>query len=287
MVFQSATEAIIITDAKNQIIEVNPAFEKISGYSEIEVLGENPSIMASGRHDQNFYQDMWASISATGKWQGEVWDRKPSGEVYPKALSITSFQNGNANSLNYLGVFSDITLKIEASEKLANLAFFDPLTGLGNRALCDQELMSRLKFSQRNKTGLAVLFLDLDGFKSVNDSMGHKMGDEVLVLVADKFKETVRESDFVCRHGGDEFLIILSGLATPDDVSKVSTNLLAIFDKPIQLSSGEEARLNTSIGISLSPGDSISPDELIRYADLAMYEAKNAGKGRFYFFKGG
>ncbi|MDX2469350.1 MAG: EAL domain-containing protein [SAR324 cluster bacterium] len=283
-IYAKSSEAILVTDHNNIVIEVNPSFEKISGYSKEEVLGKTPSAMSSGRHDESFYKTMWKTIHKKGYWQGEIWDRRKNGEIYPKELSITKLEPDETGKIKYLGIFSDITEAKKTSEQLRQLAFNDPLTGLANRALCTRELSSRLKDAKRRKKGLAVLFIDLDGFKSINDSMGHKMGDEVLVAVAKEFQNIVRASDLVCRHGGDEFLVLLSDLKSAQEATKVTDQLIKYFENPVSLSNGKEVYLGCSIGISFSPNDSDNPEDLIRYADTAMYEAKKAGKGQYHFF---
>jgi len=284
LVVSNATEAIVITDYKNRVIEVNPSFERISGYSKLEILGQNPSVMSSGRHDKEFYRRMWEDINTKDHWHGEVWDRRKNGELYPKDATITKLRGSDRQSTKYVAIFSDKSKEKKSEEKLMHLAFYDPLTGLANRAFCTQELAQRLTAIKRRKTGLAVLFIDLDGFKGVNDSMGHKMGDEVLIYVAKHFKTVVRSSDLVCRHGGDEFLIILPDLEKPEEATLVATQLVNLFKVPILLSNNQEVYISCSIGISFSPDDSDDPDTLIRYADTAMYQAKKAGKGRFFFF---
>ncbi len=283
-VVSSAREAILVTDYSNKIIEVNSAFEEISGYSKDEILGKNPSVMSSGNHDKVFYKEMWGSLKSKGFWSGEVWDKRKNGEIYPKALSITKLLLDNVKDTKYIAIFSDISAEKKAAESLRQLAFFDPLTGLANRSFSAQELKIMLKASQQNKECLAVLFIDLDGFKAVNDSMGHEYGDEVLTYVAKKFKKEIGEADLIARHGGDEFVVFVANACLDGGLQKISESLLSVFDQPIMLSNKKEVYLNCSIGISISPNDSNDAQDLIRFADAAMYEAKKAGKGQFHFF---
>jgi len=283
-IFSHTHEAILVTNYRREIIEVNPAYEKITGFSRSEMLGNDPSMTSSGRHDESFYKQMWSDIERLGMWQGKIWDRRKNGEVFPKETTITKMQANDPQKVQYLGIFSDVSKEVETAEQMTQLAFFDPLTGLANRTLCAQELSSRLKSSVRREVGLAVLFIDLDGFKSINDSMGHDLGDEVLVYVAEQFIKTVRDNDLVSRHGGDEFIIILSDLKHTEEAAQVAEKVIQVFEKPIQLSNGKAVFINASIGISFAPLDANQADNLIRFADSAMYEAKKAGKGQYHFF---
>ena len=285
-VFSFASEAIVVTDANNHIIEVNQAYCDITGYSKAEVLGQNPSITSSGRQGEQFYQNMWKQLNRTGHWEGEIWDRKKNGELFPKNLKITRFQSNTDLEVDtkYLAIFSDISREKATEEQLKQLAFFDPLTGLANRAHCLSELSSRLLKAQRDKSKLAVMFLDLDGFKAVNDSFGHKAGDSVLCEVAELLTGRVRASDLVARLGGDEFLIILSEQNAPEDSIAISQEILEKFKNPIMAIEEQPIYLNCSIGISFYPNDATNSQDLIRYADFAMYSAKQHGKGQFYFY---
>ena len=200
---------MVITNHKNRIIEVNPSFERITGYTFKEVEGQNPKRMSSGRHKKDFYTQMWEAIADGGFWEGEIWDRRKSGEPYPKYLTITKFQDEATDQTNYLGVFSDITERKETEKKLETLAFYDTLTGLANRTFFLSQLKDALVYADREKHKIALLFLDLDHFKQVNDTLGHKAGDDLLVQVSEVLKSVTRESDLVGRIGGDEFLIAL------------------------------------------------------------------------------
>ncbi|MDX2470066.1 MAG: EAL domain-containing protein [SAR324 cluster bacterium] len=283
-IFDHTKEAILVTNQQQQIIEVNPAFEEITGFTKEEIYGKNPSLLSSGRHDKTFYDNIWASIKTQGYWQGEIWDRRKSGEIYPQNATITKLRAQAKSQDKYMAIFSDITKDKDSQKRLNQLAYFDALTGLANRSFSIQELNSKIKSTRRREMGLAVLFIDLDGFKAVNDSMGHKMGDEVLVSVANQFTAIARKSDLVCRQGGDEFLVIMSDLSEAQEATVLAMNLMEIFQNPFELSNGKAVFLNCSIGISYSPTDGENPDDLIRYADSAMYEAKKLGKGRFHFY---
>jgi len=285
-VFNFAREAIVVTDAENKIIEVNPAFSEITGYSKEEILGKNPNLNASGRHDEAFYENMWTQIHSTGFWEGEIWDRKKTGEVYPKFLKITKFSSAtqDQNELKYLAIFTDISRAKDAEEKLLHMAYFDPLTGLANRALCLNELSTRIKLAVRDQRGLAVMFLDLDGFKAVNDSFGHKAGDKVLCGVAQRLQAETRDSDLVARLGGDEFVVLLSNIDHATEAIPVANSFLESFKRPFDDITDHPIFLNTSIGIAFFPEDGAKPDDLIRFADTAMYSAKQKGKGQFVFY---
>ncbi len=282
-VFENAQEGVVITDHQNHIIEVNPSFEKITGFTFAEVKGHNPKRLSSGRHKKPFYQAMWASIQETSTWSGEVWDRKKSGDIYPKHLNITAFKNEISGKTNYLGVFSDISQQKENEAKLAQMAYYDPLTNLPNRSFFIADMIRELQLAERAQISLAVLFLDLDRFKHVNDSFGHQVGDQLLIQVAARLKEALRESDLIARLGGDEFVVCLRNIEDPADAGQVAQNILQALHRSFNLE-GHLVYINTSIGISLYPQDGSEPGVLIKNADSAMYLSKEKGKGIFSFF---
>jgi diguanylate cyclase (GGDEF)-like protein/PAS domain S-box-containing protein len=283
-----AQEGMVITDARRRILRVNQAFTRITGYALDEVAGQSPSILKSGRHDAAFYSAMWAGIKASGSWQGEIWNRRKNGEVYPEWLTISAVTNASGTVTHYVGTLTDITLRKAAEDEIKHLAFYDPLTRLPNRRLLLDRLQQALAASTRSGRQGALLFLDLDHFKELNDSEGHDQGDLLLQLVAQRLSTCVREGDTVARFGGDEFVIMLVDLSTLAEESatqaetvgqKISVALSLPFDI-----AGHPYRTSASIGITLFSDHQATPLELLRQADLAMYEAKAAGRNTVCFF---
>ncbi len=285
-VFESTIEGVMITDASTRILSVNPAFVQVTGYEEEEVLGLNPRFLKSGRHSEIFYDEMWSAVKRTGHWQGEIWNRRKNGEIYPAWLNISVVKNDRGHIINYVGIFSDITSRKEAEERLNYLASHDPLTGIPNRMLFYDRLEHAIARSQRNDTMLAVLFMDLDRFKRINDTMGHHVGDLLLKAVASRLQKSMRESDTVARFGGDEFILILEQLVHRDDAVQVTHRILESFRKPFVLD-GHTIRETPSIGISFYPDHGESLEILIRNADAAMYVAKEDGRNNFKIFDDG
>ena len=283
MMFDNSNEAILITDTKQRIIAVNPAFYRITGYAEEDVIGNNPNILRSGRQDEKFYQAMWQSINETGLWQGEIWNRRKNGEIYPEWLSIGTVKNAQNEIINYIALFSDITKRKEAEARIEHLAHYDSLTHLPNRALFADRLKHALVTGIRNSKKSALLFLDLDKFKSVNDSMGHLAGDMLLQSVANRLKSCVRESDTICRQGGDEFMILLPEVGGAGDAETVSRKIINAMSQPHQIG-GNELVITFSIGISVCPDDATDDEMLIKHADDAMYLAKESGRNNYKFF---
>jgi diguanylate cyclase (GGDEF)-like protein/PAS domain S-box-containing protein len=281
--FDNSGEAILITDANQKIIAVNPAFYAITQYSEEEVIGQNPNILRSGRQDEKFYQAMWRAINETGLWQGEIWNRRKNGEIYPEWLSIGTVKNAHNEIINYIALFSDITKRKEAEAHIEHLAHYDSLTHLPNRALFADRLKHSLISGARNNKKSALLFLDLDKFKSVNDTLGHLAGDMLLQSVANRLKSCVRESDTICRQGGDEFMILLDEVSGRDDAEKVARKIIAAMSEPHQIAQ-QELVITFSIGISICPDDAADDEMLIKHADDAMYHAKESGRNNYKFF---
>jgi diguanylate cyclase (GGDEF)-like protein/PAS domain S-box-containing protein len=281
-------EGILVTDDKEHILKVNRAFTEVTGYTLEEVLGHSPKLLSSGRHDAAFFGLMWESIKCSGAWEGEVWNRRKNGEIYPQRLTITEVKDKQGNVSHYVGTFTDITTHKKAEEQIRNLAFFDPLTSLPNRRLLMDRLSHALSSSHRaNRVG-ALLFIDLDNFKTLNDTLGHDMGDELLKLVAERLCASVREADTVARLGGDEFVVILEGLDESDvdaaaQTEKIANKILATINQPYQLGS-HEYRNTSSIGATLFGQQSCFLDELLKQADIAMYQAKRAGRNSLRFF---
>ncbi|MBA3032961.1 MAG: EAL domain-containing protein [Gammaproteobacteria bacterium] len=283
-VLESAGEGVMVTDLQWNIVSVNSAFTTITGYSEAEVLGRNPSLLSSGRQDQSFYQAMWNSIKETGVWKGELWDRCKNGELFPQLLTISTVYDSNGQPSNYVGVMTDLSQIKNSEARLEHLAHFDPLTKLPNRLLLQSGLTHALLAAERHQQRLAVLYIDLDRFKNINDSLGHPAGDELLEALAQRLLEQLRSEDTLGRLGGDEFLLILENLQRPEDAASIARELIESLDQSFRLPSGHEVYVGASIGISLFPEDGTSCTKLIQHADVAVYQAKEAGRNTFAFY---
>jgi diguanylate cyclase (GGDEF)-like protein/PAS domain S-box-containing protein len=284
-VFEQSSEGFIITDAGGDIIMVNHAFTAITGYSEAEVLGKNPRFLASGRHDQEFYRDMWQDINTMGYWHGEVWNRRKDGNLYPERLSINRALDEEGKVTQYIGIFGDITQYKQAEEHIQRLAHFDLLTGLPNRALLADRFNYALNIAQRNNEQLALICIDLDHFKNVNEALGQRIGDELLIEVTKRLKAVVRDEDTVSRQGGDEFILVLPG-ADVNDATHVAEKLLAVIAQHFQIEQ-HELVVTPSIGIAIYPGDGRDFETLSKCADTAMYRAKADGRNNYRFFTPG
>ncbi|MDR2637269.1 MAG: EAL domain-containing protein [Zoogloeaceae bacterium] len=282
-VFQNVRECICVTDTTGRILDVNPAFERTTGYSRREAQGENPRILKSGRHDDKFYCEMWSSLLQHHAWQGEIWNRRKNGEVYLELLSITAVCDDEGHIIRYIGVFTDITSFKEQQREIERLAHYDILTGLPNRALLTDRLRVAFAKARRDKGLLAVAYLDLDGFKEVNDVYGHKAGDQLLISVAQRLTAALREVDTVARMGGDEFVLVLCGGCSRSDYLNTLERLLAQLAAPFTLPEATIS-LSASIGITFYPDDDADPDVLLRHADQSMYRAKRAGRAHFQVF---
>lgn len=281
-------EGMIITDAGQRILRVNAAFTRISGYNLEDVSGRTPALFKSGRHDQAFYQAMWESIAAKGSWQGEIWNRRKNGEVFPEWLTITAVKNSSGRITHYVGALTDITLRKSAEDEIRNLAFYDPLTRLPNRRLLLDRLHQALASSARSGRQGALLFLDLDHFKTLNDTLGHDIGDLLLQHTAQRLSTCIREGDTVARFGGDEFVVMLVDLSTIHEQSLVQAEtigekILTALSQPYDLS-GHEYRNTASVGVTLFSNHQATPLELLKEADLAMYAAKATGRNTLRFF---
>ena len=282
-VFASSGEAITITDARARILAVNPAFEEVTGYSADEVLGRNPSLLSSNRHDQTFYEDMWACLHSEGRWHGEIWNRRKSGEIYPEWLTISAVRNADDEITHYVGSFSDISESKAAQDKIEFLAFHDPLTRLPNRLLGKDRTRQAVAYAERNNAKTAVLCLDLDLFKLVNDSLGHAAGDSLLTAVAARLQDCLRETDVLSRLSGDEFLVVLQDVRTNDSVASICDKILSRLAEPFTI---EEQQLATSfsIGIAVFPQDGQDAETLLKHADTALFKAKEGGRNTYRFF---
>ncbi|BCK87051.1 hypothetical protein MIZ01_0821 [Sideroxyarcus emersonii] len=283
MVYENSSEAILVTDADNLIIAVNPAFEQMTGYAAAEVLGKNPRMFKSGRHDRDFYHSMWNALNTDGYWHGEVWDRRKNGEEYIKLLTINVIRDDKGASYRYVALFTDITERKKIEELMWRQANYDSLTKLPNRQMFHDRLEQEAKKAHRAGLAMALLLIDLDRFKEVNDTLGHDMGDILLIEAARRISTCVRESDTVARLGGDEFIVILSELEDIASIDRVAQNILDFLADPFKLDA-EPAYISASIGISLYPNDATELDILFKNADQAMYVAKYAGRNRFNYF---
>lgn len=283
-IFTQSGEAIVITDENERIIEVNDAYVRTSGYSRKLLIGSTPRIGRSGNHDKAFYENMWEMIQTHGSWKGEVWDRRRSGDVFPKLLSISAVADAAGNTTHYVGIFSDISKLKATEEKLKNLAYYDPLTGLPNRALFRVLLQKEIDQSVRSKSLLGIMYLDLDRFKYVNDTYGHSMGDRLLKKVSERLGSCLRKSDTVARLGGDEFVVLLRQLDRPESAARLAEKLLGIITRPVCIEE-KELFVGVSIGISLCPEDGCDLETLMKNADMAMYRVKENGRNHYRFFE--
>lgn len=281
-------EGMVITDARGVILRVNRAFIESTGYAADEVVGQTPRVLRSGRHDDEFYRQMWQTILDHGSWQGEIWDRRKSGEIYPKWLTITAVKDETGVTTHYIGTHFDITERKRSEEKIKALAFFDQLTGLPNRTLLVDRLKQAQIVGKRNGSFGALLFIDLDNFKTLNDTFGHDRGDQLLKQVASRLSQVVRLEDTVARIGGDEFVVVLSDLGEIDSqaasiVEMIANKILAVLNTPYMLGDAVH-RSTASIGVTLFEGDLLGIDELMKQADLAMYKSKESGRNLVRFF---
>ncbi len=280
-------DAMLVTDADNVILKVNRAFTRITGYSAQEVIGKTPNLLSSGLHDKSFYSAMWESINSHNAWQGEIWNRRKNGEIYPEWLIITAVKESddpNEQVNHYVASFSDITSRKAAEEEIKQLAFYDPLTKLPNRRLLLERLKHSIEVERREGNRLALLMLDLDRFKAVNDSLGHAAGDELLQQVAARILARLRDVDMVARLGGDEFVVLLEDIAHPEDAARVAEDIILVLSKPFQLSQSNDVQIGASIGISLYPEHGASYEILMDHADAALYQAKDQGRGCYAYF---
>lgn len=282
-VFANAHEGIMITDVSGRIVEVNPTFSELTGFSRAEAIGQNAGLLNSGHHESSFYTAMWRDIHRDGHWRGEVWNRKKSGEIFVELLTISAVRSLDSKITHFVGIFSDITVLKEHQQRLEHLAHFDPLTQLPNRMLLADRLQLAMAHAARTHGLLAVCYLDLDGFKPVNDQFGHAAGDRLLIEVAQRLKGCVRGGDTVARLGGDEFVLLLAELGDIHECDQALNRISASLVRPFAVSS-EEVCISASIGVTLYPNDGSDADTLLRHADQAMYVAKQAGRNRHHLF---
>jgi diguanylate cyclase (GGDEF)-like protein/PAS domain S-box-containing protein len=282
-VFTHAREGILITDADGVIVDVNATFTRITGYRRDEVIGRNPRLLKSGRQTPECYAAMWQALLGQGYWCGEVWNRRQSGEVYAELLTISAVRDGAGVTQNYVALFTDITQIKEHQSQLEQIAHYDALTGLPNRVLLGDRLRQAIAHSQRRGQALAVVYLDLDGFKAVNDNHGHEVGDELLIVLGQRMKGALRDGDTLARIGGDEFVAVLVDLERAEDCEPVLARLLQAAADPV-VAGAALLHVTASIGVTLYPQDGVDADQLLRHADQAMYQAKQGGKNRYRLF---
>ncbi len=282
-VFESTNEGIMVTDTDARILLVNPAFTAITGWSAAEAVGQTPSILKSGRYTPEFYAEMWQSIGDKGHWEGEIWNRRKNGEIYVQWININAIRDSRGKGTRYVSLFSDITLRKTREEKVWRQANFDALTGLANRNLFHDRLDRALARARRNHQTIGLMFIDLDHFKWVNDTHGHRAGDNLLIEAAARLQGCVREEDTVARLGGDEFTVVLEGHAGRDAMHTVAEKILAALATPFDIG-GVQVGISCSVGVTIFPQDGDDTHVLLHNADLAMYQAKAAGRSRCHFY---
>lgn len=285
-IFEYSNGSIIITDAQNRILFVNPAFEIVTGYSAEEVIGKNPRILQSGMHDKQFYKKMWNDIKQHGVWKGEIWNKRKDGELYLEWLTISVVKDQKGNVTNYVAMFSDITEHKRNVEQLTRLALYDTLTNVPNRYLLEKRLESIIRMSKKHNQSFALLFLDLDRFKNINDTLGHRVGDMLLKETAQRLKRMLRKQDTIARFGGDEFVIILPNLKHIREAAYMAEKIVESLKRPFCFNH-QEIYISTSIGISVYPYDGTDKETLIRMADRAMYQAKKNGRNQYALYHAG
>ena len=283
-VIDAAQDGIMVTDPEQKIRIANPAFTEMTGYAQDEILGQTPDILKSGHHDDGFYKQMWQSLSDHKRWQGEIWNRRRDGSVFPELLSISTIEDEAGDLTHYVGIFTDISKQKESEQRFQAMAYHDPLSGLPNRLLMMDRLAQAIRWSHRHKEVVAVLFIDLDGFKQVNDTAGHEAGDLLLQEISQRLRQSVREEDTVARIGGDEFTLVVRG--TDDNtLERIANQTIELINQPVKIDD-RSFTVGASVGISRYPLDSKDPDGLICQADAAMYEAKKQGKNRCIYYSG-
>ena len=280
-IVEKTSEGVFVTNSDNIVIYVNEAYQKITGFDADEVIGKPPRTWKSKYHDRQFYYQMSKSLREQGRWSGEIYDRRKDGSVYPQWLTVNAINSEDDS--HYVGIFSDISQRKATEEKMFRQANFDPLTGLANRQHFLNRLEQIIALAKRHRRAFGVLFLDLDLFKSINDTLGHRIGDQLLIQVAKRIKRVIRETDIAARLGGDEFTIILGSIKSVKNTELVALKVIEALNAPFNIE-GNVLNISASVGISLYPDDATSADELLNFADQAMYSAKQQGKNRFSFF---
>ena len=282
-IFNSVEEGIMIADTKSRIIHVNPAFEFVTGYTYEEAVGQRPSLLNSGIHDQEFYTKMWATIREHGKWSGEIWNRRKTGDIYPEWLTIVAIHNEQGDIVNYCGIFEDISAQKNAENEIERRKYTDALTGVANRYAYLQRMETLLQSSANREYHHAVLFLDLDRFKQVNDTLGHSIADEMLISVTQRIQSVLKNKDIVARYGGDEFIITITNIHHMQEAVQVAEKIVHLLSEPLPIDE-QNIYISTSMGISLYPEDGTTLETLVKKADQAMYYAKQNGRNQFAFY---
>lgn len=277
-VFENTQEAIVVTDIDCRILAVNPAFETVTEYAAAEAIGQNIRLLHSGRHDEYFYRQMWHSIHAGGEWQGAIWNRRKNGEIYQEWLTISTIRDRHGRPFQYVGISADMSRMNHVETQFEKLAHYDPLTGLPNRLLFNSRLQKTWERAHRDRKAFAVMYLDLDGFKQVNDTHGHIIGDELLKAVAARLYQNIRETDTLARLGGDEFVIVLED-PTREDVIRIAQAMVEHIAAPFDLASARSVRVGLSLGWSYYPEHADNIDTLLQQADQALYQVKRGGRG--------
>lgn len=285
-VFNASSASIVITDQDNRIISVNPAYTAITGYQPHEAIGKTPNMLSSGKQSKEFYRAMWQSLEHNKHWHGELWNRKKSGEIYAEQLSINVVTHKDGSVHRYVAIFSDITEKKQADDMMWRHANYDTVTELPNRRLFFDRLDQEIRKCRRSNQYLALFFLDLDRFKEINDTYGHEIGDQLLIMAAQRLNACVRNTDTVARLGGDEFTLILTDLADTTRVETVAISIRDTLSTPFVISD-IELNISGSIGVALYPDNTTDAYELVAKADIAMYEAKRQGRNRYCFYFSG
>lgn len=273
--FDSLTESVLVTDHRNRIVYVNQAYCMVTGYSKSEALGRNPSVSKSGKQDKRFYQRLWCELLQQGSWQGELWNRKKSGELYPEWLSITVLRDEGGDIDFHIGIFTDITARKQTEQVMRHYAYYDPLTNLPNRRFFGERLEQAMRYAKRNQEALAIIFVDLDHFKRINDDYGHDAGDQYLQAFSRAILKILRDTDTLSRFGGDEFVILLTNIGNQQDAERVAKKILSLSSVEVN---GEKIDVDCSIGIAVYPEDSNKAEQLIEKADQAMYYVKRNGR---------
>lgn len=282
-IFNSVEECIMIADTKSRIIHVNPAFEFVTGYTYEEAVGQRPSLLNSGIHDQEFYTKMWATIREHGKWSGEIWNRRKTGDIYPEWLTIVAIHNEQGDIVNYCGIFEDISAQKNAENEIERRKYTDTLTGVANRYAYLQRMETLLQSSANREYHHAVLFLDLDRFKQVNDTLGHSVADEMLISITQRIQSVLKNKDIVARYGGDEFIITITNIHHMQEAVQVAEKIVHLLSEPLPIDE-QNIYISTSMGISLYPEDGTTLETLVKKADQAMYYAKQNGRNQFAFY---
>ncbi len=284
--FQTIQETICVTDLHGIVLAVNPAFERVTEYAASEIVGSHVRRLRSGRHDTGFFKSMWHAIRKTGSWHGVIWNRRKGGEIYEEWLSVSTVRGAGGEPRQYVGVSADLSRMNRARTPEERYAHHDLLTQLPNRLLFQSRLDGAWQRARRNSGTFAVLYLDLDGFKAVNDQHGHAAGDEVLVETANRLGDRLRATDTVARFGGDEFVVLLEGVR-PAELGRIAHQLIDAVARPFELKGGHQVRISLSVGSSLYPDDTTEAAELLRHADEALYRAKRGGRGQWARFGSG